>query len=361
MSDTKLMQRALQLARRGRGAVEPNPMVGAVLARDGVILAQGYHRKFGQRHAEIDALRDAREDDIDPSGCDLYVTLEPCCHHGKTPPCAEAIIDANIARVFVAMEDLNPQVAGQGIAQLRAAGIEVHVGLCEAEATQLNEPYIKRTTIGLPWVIVKWAQTLDGKTATAGGDSQWISNEQSRRIVHQLRGRVDAIIVGINTALHDNPILTARDVRPRRIARRVVIDPRARLPRDANVFNDDAPLTVAVNDPSAADLPGAEIVSLPLENVLRHLADAHGATNVLVEGGATLVGSLIEAKLVDELIVFTAPKLLGDDRALGAVRGLACERIADALPLQLRQVRRVGDDVMCRYVVGDDARGKDRS
>jgi diaminohydroxyphosphoribosylaminopyrimidine deaminase/5-amino-6-(5-phosphoribosylamino)uracil reductase len=355
MSDTRMMQRALRLARRGRGAVEPNPMVGAVLARQGVVLAEGYHRKFGGRHAELDALRDAHEDDIDPSGCDLYVTLEPCCHHGKTPPCTEAIIDANIARVFVAMEDPNPQVAGKGVAQLRDSGIEVHVGMHEADARQLNEAYIKRVTTGLPWVIVKWAQTLDGKTATASGDSQWISNDQSRRIVHQLRGRVDAIMVGINTALNDNPTLTARGVRPKRIARRVVIDPNGKLPHDANLCHGDAPLTVAVEKRTTADLPGAEIINLPLDRVLRHLAGEHDATNVLVEGGATLIGSLLEARLVDELIVFTAPKLLGDDRALGAVRGLASERIADALPLKLRQVRRVGDDVVCRYVVGEGA------
>jgi diaminohydroxyphosphoribosylaminopyrimidine deaminase/5-amino-6-(5-phosphoribosylamino)uracil reductase len=355
MNHQTIMQRALRLAARGRGAVEPNPMVGAVVARDGVILSEGYHRKFGGRHAEIDALRDAHQDDIDPGGCDLYVTLEPCCHHGKTPPCTEAIIDANIARVFVAMQDPNPQVAGQGIAQLRDAGIDVRIGLHEADARQLNEAYLKRVATGLPWVICKWAQTLDGKTATAGGDSQWISNERSRRVVHQLRGRVDAIMVGVNTAVRDSPSLTARDVRRRRVARRVVVDPNGKLPRDATLCNGDAPLTVAVDPGKRAriDLPGAELIDLPLENVLRHLAAEHGATTVLVEGGARLIGSLLDAKLVDELIVFAAPKLLGDERALGAVCGLTCDKIVCAMPLRLRKVRRLDDDLMLNYLVGD--------
>ncbi len=322
------MKRALRLAKRGQGYVEPNPMVGAVLVRDNQIVSEGYHRRCGGAHAEIEALRGV----VGPGGRaeDLYVTLEPCCHHGKTPPCTDAIIGAQVRRVFVAMEDPFEQVAGKGIAALREAGIEVHVELCESEARQLNEPYIKRVTTGLPWVIVKWAQTLDGKIATHTGDGQWISNERSRRVVHQLRARVDAIMVGVNTVIADDPQLTARGVRIRREAKRVVIDPNGRLPRGAKVLG-DGPATI--------------ITSPPLRDVLRSL----DATNVLVEGGATLIGSLFAEGLVDQVIAFVAPKVLGG--GLSAVGELTIDRIAGAQQLGLRRIKRIGDDVMLDYRV----------
>ncbi len=365
------MRRALHLAARGRGAVEPNPMVGAVFVRDGRIIAEGWHRRFGGPHAEIDALNRAiGGDDAALREAELYVSLEPCCHHGKTPPCTDALIAAGLRRVAVAMVDPNPQVAGRGIARLRDAGIDVHVGLLENEARQLNEPFIKRQTVGRPWVIAKWAQTLDGAIATRTGDSRWISNDCSRRVVHQLRGRVDAVMVGIGTVLADDPLLTARDVPRRRIARRVVVDPRLRISLQSQLVRsiDRAPLLLAVSATTlrsrgrrvaALRRLGAEVIALPrqrgaagaldLGRLLTHLADAHDATNVLVEGGATLLGHLFRQSHVDQVLAFVAPRVLGDRQAVAAVAGLDPRRVADARGLELVHHRLVGGDMLLDY------------
>jgi len=365
------MTRALAVAARGLGRVEPNPMVGAVLLRDGEAVAEGWHTAYGGPHAEVAALAAAREAGVDPGGLTMAVSLEPCSHHGKTPPCADALIAAGVARVVVAMTDPNPEVAGRGIARLRAAGVEVVEGVLEAEARQLNRAYLKRVEAGRPWVTLKWAQTLDGRIATASGDSKWITGDAARRRVHELRGRVDAVMVGIGTAVADNPRLTARGVEVRRVARRVVVDPALRLPRDSHLLTDDGPpVTLATSgkaDPTG--LPGAvEIFKLntmferqgsdggspgvlELGPLMRHLAEAHGATNVLVEGGAKLAGALFEQGLVDEVWAFVAPRVAGDDSARGAVSGLRCLRIDDTLRLTLEAVERVGDDVLLRYVV----------
>lgn len=345
IDEVKWMTEALQLARRGQGRVEPNPMVGAVLVRDGRVVARGLHERFGEAHAEVNALADARRRGVDVRGATMAVTLEPCSHHGKTPPCAEALVAAQVGRVIVGTGDPDPRVSGRGIACLRAAGIAVDVGVCEAEARELVAPFVKRVTTGLPWVIVKWAQTLDGRIATSTGDSKWISNEQSRRFVHELRARVDAIVVGVGTAIADDPALTARGVEVKRAALRVVIDPRNRLPRTAKMLHDAGPpVLVAGRDiPFAGGDP---------EPVLRWLAQERGATNVLVEGGATLVGSLFAHGHVDQVLAFIGPKLLGDERAVGAVRGLRVERIARATPLLLRAVERFGDDVLLDYRAG---------
>ena len=218
--------RALDLAERGRGYVEPNPLVGAVLVNDGRVVGEGWHERFGQAHAEINALARAGEA---ARGATCYVTLEPCCHVGKTPPCTDALIRAGVARVSAALEDPFPQVAGQGAQRLRAAGIPVGIGLCAREARRQNAPYLQLLRSGRPYVHAKWAMTLDGKIATRSGDSKWISNEASRRPVHELRGRMDAILVGIGTVLADDPMLTARPAGPR-VATRVILDGRARLP-----------------------------------------------------------------------------------------------------------------------------------
>src|SRR5207253_7885382 len=216
-------RRALELAERGRGYVEPNPLVGAVVVHDGRIIGEGWHQRYGEAHAEVNALTAAGDA---ARGATLYVTLEPCCHHGKTPPCTDAVLRAGVQRVVAAMLDPFPQVSGKGADLLRAAGVTVDVGLCEAEARRLNAPYLKLLATGLPYVTAKWAMTLDGKIATRTGDSKWISNEASRRRVHELRGRMDAIIVGIGTALADDPLLTARPTGPRTPAR-IVLDSRA--------------------------------------------------------------------------------------------------------------------------------------
>ena len=372
-SEQRFMGRALRLAKRGQGRVEPNPMVGCVLARDDRVLAEGYHRRFGGAHAEVEALDQCRSRGTDPAGCTVFVSLEPCAHHGKTPPCTDALIEARVSRVHVAIEDPAPHASGRGLAKMRDAGIDVRVGMCDVEARQLNEPFFRCVTTGRPWVITKWAQTLDGAIATSGGDSQWISNEQSRRLVHRLRARVDAIVVGVGTVLADDPLLTARGVPVRRRARRVVLDPRLRLPDDARLvrtLDESNPVTIAVQQDLLADRPermeqlasrGVEFVGLPataeegrhleLEPLLKHLWEARFATNVLVEGGSRLLGSIFQQGLVDQVIAFVAPKVLADADSPGPIGGAAKTLIRDAHSLELRSIRRVGDDVVVDYRV----------
>ncbi len=371
MPDEEFMREAIKLARLGEGLVEPNPMVGAVIVRDGRIVARGYHARYGGLHAEAQALIDCQKRGIDPAGSTICVTLEPCCHHGKQPPCAEAVIKAGINRVVVGMPDDFEPVAGGGIPMLRGAGIKVDVGICRQEAEQLAEPYLKRGRTGLPWVIVKWAQTLDGKTATHTGDSKWISGEASRHRVHEVRARVDAIIVGIGTVRADDPTLTARDVEVKRIARRVVIDPRLSLPNPCKLLDtlDQAPLTIAVDQKLFDDEPdrlrtfadlGVELLGLPLlaecddstrekldlRPLFEHLGQTHRAMNILTEGGSYLNGALLRQGLADQVLAFIAPKVVGDPNALDAVTGQTCERIADSTHLSLRTVEQLGDDVL---------------
>ena len=376
MDDESLMREAIRLAWAGQGWVEPNPMVGAVLVRDGQVIGRGFHGRFGGPHAEVEALNDCRKQGHDPAGATAYVTLEPCCHYGKQPPCAKALIEAGIRRVMIGMPDPFEPVAGGGVPMLREAGIEVEIGLCRDEAEQLAEPYTKRNRAGLPWVIAKWAQTLDGKTATHTCDSKWISGEASRRRVHEIRARVDAILIGIGTAIADDPTLTARDVQVKRIARRVVVDPDLRLPSTSKLINtlDRAPLTIAVDQQLFDEQPdrlkamvdrGVEVVGLPgytdsvdqskprlaLKPLLEHLSQSHQAVNVLTEGGAGLHGALLSQGLADQVLSFVAPKIVGDARALAAVTGLDCERIADSTKLSLRSVEQIGEDVLIDYRV----------
>ena len=346
-------------------------MVGCVIVRGDRVLGEGFHRSFGKAHAEIEALKKA--DDV--RGATVYVMLEPCCHHGKTPPCVEALIRAGVERVVAAVQDPNPLVAGQGFAALRKAGIRVDVGVCAAQAQELISPFAHRLQTGRPWVIAKWAQTLDGCIATSTGDSRWISNEHSRTMVHRLRARVDAVLVGIGTVLADDPMLNAREVPRRRIARRVVIDPSLRLPLKSKlvrtVASHDLPLTVATSKASAKGAAaatlrerGVEVIALPrlgeglgLSTLLAHLASTHAATNVLAEGGAGLLGSLFAQQLVQEAQVFIAPKLLGDAAGLHAVQRGCFRQIAEALPLELVQQRRCDGDVWLRYLSRGTAGG----
>lgn len=366
--DDHFIRHALTLARRGRGYVEPNPMVGAVVVRDGRIIGEGYHRRFGGSHAEIHALRAAGSA---ARGSTLYVTLEPCCHHGKTPPCTRAVIEAGVSRVVAAMVDPNPRVAGDGMRQLEQAGIATQVGPLTHQALELNEPFIKRQVTNLPFVIAKWAATLDGAIATATGHSQWISNPRSRRLVHQLRARVDAVVVGIGTALADNPMLTARDAKPRRVARRLVIDPRLELPIDSALVQsaEDVPLTVATSADALArqadhvrqlQAAGVELLRLPvsrgrldLAHAMRYLVETHDATNVLVEGGAGTHGAFFEQGLVDEVWAFIAPRLVGDGQHLPPLRSprQPLARMDQATRLELRTTRRLDDDLFLRYRV----------
>jgi diaminohydroxyphosphoribosylaminopyrimidine deaminase/5-amino-6-(5-phosphoribosylamino)uracil reductase len=355
LPDGHPMRQALALAEKGRGGVEPNPLVGAVVERDGRIVGRGWHRRFGGPHAEVFALQEAGDAG---RGATLFVTLEPCCHHGKTPPCTDAVLRAGIARVVAAMTDPFPAVAGGGLAVLRAAGLAVEVGPGEDQARRLNAPYLTLLTQKRPHVHVKWAMTLDGKIATRSGDSKWISNEASRRRVHELRGRMDGILVGIGTALADDPQLTARPPGPR-TATRLVLDSHARLSPDSVLVRTarDTPTLVA----TTADLPaeraaaleaaGCEVLRLPSPggkpDVAALLAELGRRrwTNLLVEGGGEVLGSFRDAGLIDEVHVFIAPRLAGGAAAPGPVGGLGVDRIAEALSLGGWDVEELAGDV----------------
>jgi diaminohydroxyphosphoribosylaminopyrimidine deaminase/5-amino-6-(5-phosphoribosylamino)uracil reductase len=352
------MRKALALAEYGRGAVEPNPLVGAIVVRDGASVGEGWHQRYGGPHAEVHALEAAGPA---ARGATLYVTLEPCCHQGKTPPCTDSVLQAGISRVVAAMPDPFPQVSGKGADILRAADVVVDFGVCEAEARRLNAPYLKRLATGLPYVHLKWAMTLDGKIATRTGDSQWISNEASRRRVHQLRSRMDAIIVGIGTALTDDPLLTARPPGPR-VALRVVLDSRARLPLTSKLVTSsaDVPTFVAITGKAPSEgveaLRGAgcEVLSLAANgdrpDVVKLLQELgrRSFTNVLVEGGAEVAGSFFDAGAVDEVHVFLATKIIGGADAPAPVAGSGIDRIAEALSLDHRTVEILENDVYVR-------------
>ena len=360
------MERALSLARLALGSTSPNPAVGAVIAKDGVIIGEGYTQPPGAAHAEIVAIKQAGEES---RGATMYVTLEPCCHFGRTPPCTQTIIEGGIAEVHIATLDPNPLVSGRGKASLDDAGIKTELGEREEEARELNEAYIKFITTGLPFVTVKFAMSLDGKIATKTGDSKWISGEESREYVHRLRRVADAIMVGVNTILDDDPRLTARHgldqagVQEKPI--RVVVDSKARTPPTAQVFKQPGRTIVAVTTaapPSnikVLEKAGAEVLELPsrealvdLEALLAELGKRE-MTSVLVEGGGTLLGSffkLHEKCLADKVIAFIAPVIIGGRDAKLAVGGKGAERITDALQLSRVKIERFGDDVMiCGY------------
>ncbi len=253
--DETWMRKAVELAERGRGHVEPNPLVGAIIVRDGRAVGEGWHQQYGQAHAEVNALAAAGDA---AHGATLYVTLEPCCHHGKTPPCTDAVLHAGIARVVAALADPFPLVAGQGAARLRSAGVAVEFGVCADLARRQNAPYLKLLAAGRPYIHAKWAMTLDGKIATRTGDSQWISSDASRRVVHELRGRMDGILVGIGTALADDPLLTARPPGPR-TATRVILDAQARLPLDCRLVRTarEVPTLIATTPAAPAETVAA--------------------------------------------------------------------------------------------------------
>ena len=353
------MSRALELAERGRGCVEPNPLVGAVVVRDGQLVGEGWHQHYGEAHAEVNALAAAGEAARDAT---LYVTLEPCCHRGKTPPCTEAVLRAGIHRVVAAMYDPFPAVAGQGAERLRQAGVLVAFGLCEAEARRLNAPYLKLLATGRPWIHAKWAMTLDGKIATRSGDSRWISNETSRRCVHELRGRMDAIIVGIGTVLADNPQLTARPPGPR-IPARIVLDSQGRIHDDAILVQTArvAPTILAATArlPDARRIAlqghGCEVLILPEHDgrvsvdVLLSELGRRRFTNVLVEGGSGVFGAYLDAAAIDELHIFIAPRLAGGAAATSAVGGHGVDKMAEALRLSEWTYRKMDGDL---YVHG---------
>lgn len=348
------MAQALRLAGRGRYTTFPNPRVGCVVVRDGQVVGEGWHERTGEAHAEVHALCLAGDK---ACGAELFVTLEPCSHQGRTPPCADALIAAGIRRAWVAMQDPNPLVAGQGIARLREAGIEVEVGLLQAAARELNRGFVSRMERGRPFVTLKLAASLDGRTAMASGESKWITGEAARADVHRLRAEAGAVLSSSATVLADDPALTVRTgERVERQPDRIVLDARGRVPADARVWHQDGAgrwWMVGSGSPAASHAAPAgparlEIVRnheglLDLPAVLAKLAKCE-INSVLVECGPTLAGALLRENRVDELVVYLAPSLLGDSaRGLASIPGL--ERLAARIQLQFTDVRRVGPDL----------------
>jgi diaminohydroxyphosphoribosylaminopyrimidine deaminase/5-amino-6-(5-phosphoribosylamino)uracil reductase len=360
--DQELLARAVDLAARGIGRVHPNPMVGAVIARDGEVLGEGWHEDFGGPHAEVNAIADAAGHDL--SGATMYVSLEPCCHTGKTGPCTEAIIAAGLGRVVVGSDDPSTKASGRGLGILRDEGVEVVVadGELAERARLLNQRFRKHARTGRPWVLFKSAMTLDGKVATRGGDSQWISGEESRQLAHYWRASVDAVVVGIGTALADDPRLTARVPDVVRQPRRVVFDGMARLPLTSQLVREaaDLPLTVVVSRAAsrsavdALEAHGVDVIVASGENEparVRSALTQLGAydppvTSVLLEGGPHLAGAFLDAGEIDQIRLFLAPLVLGGANARDPLEGEGVERIADAVRALTLEVERVGDDVL---------------
>jgi len=358
------MRQALTIAALGIGRVEPNPAVGAVIVDDSRrLVGQGYHEQFGGPHAEVGAIEEAGDY---ARGGTMYVTLEPCAHHGKTPPCAEAIIKAGLKRVVIAMRDPFPKVDGRGIDLLRKAGIEVEVGLLEEDARRLTAPFRKLTETGLPYVHAKWAMTLDGRIATASGDSKWITSEETRVRGHRLRGRMDAILVGSGTVLADDPMLTARVGAPVRKATRIVFDSQAKIPLDSQLVATAKETPVLVITSGRADrakvdqLRQKEVEVLQLasdpsenraaavQNVLEELGRRR-MTNILVEGGGQLLGAFFDAEQVDEAHVFLGPKIIGSGDARSPICGEGRRWIADAAEFELLSHESIGSDIYLKY------------
>ncbi|MDI3311619.1 MAG: bifunctional diaminohydroxyphosphoribosylaminopyrimidine deaminase/5-amino-6-(5-phosphoribosylamino)uracil reductase RibD [Thermoanaerobacterium sp.] len=351
----KYMKRALQLAKLGLGHTNPNPLVGAVIVKNGRIIGEGYHEYYGGPHAEINALKNAKED---VKGAQLYVTLEPCCHYGKTPPCVDAIIESGIKDVFIAMEDPNGLVAGKGIKKLKEAGLNVYTGLLKDEAERVNEVFIKYITSREPYVILKSAMTIDGKISTFTGDSKWITNEKSREYVHKVRSSVMAIMVGINTVIKDNPSLTVR-LQGYKNPLRVIVDSHGRIPLDANVVIDKSAKTLIVttdmmpyNKLKALNELGVDVVTtekrdnkVDLKKLIYTLGE-RGIDSILIEGGGTLNYSALKEGIVDKVMFYIAPKIIGGSNSLTPVEGDGIDLIKDAIIVEKLDVKRFDDDIL---------------
>lgn len=360
------MEHALQLARQGLGRTSPNPCVGAVVVKEGRVVGEGYHACAGAPHAEIQALRRAGPA---ARGATLYVTLEPCVHYGRTPPCAPEVVRAGIKRAVIAMLDPNPVVKGKGVALLEASGIEVKVGVREEEAARLNEFFQKYITSGTPFVALKMAMTLDGKTATSCGASRWITGKEARTYVHELRNQYDAVLVGVGTVIADNPLLTTRLPQGGRNAKRIVLDSTLRLPLEAKILEPNPPAPALVVTTPRAPLAkretllqkGAEVVvvgekggRVNLEELLKLLGDRE-VTSLLVEGGPTVNAAFLEAGLIDKVFIFIAPKILGGREAPGVVGGEGKKDLAEAWKLHRLEVKFHGEDLLVEgYLVKEE-------
>ncbi len=359
--DKKYILAALKLAQRGIGSVEPNPAVGAVLVKANQVVGKGWHRKFGGPHAEINALQDCQKLGVNPQGAAMYVTLEPCCHQAKTGPCTEAIIAAGLAKVIVAAIDPSEHANGKGIEKLRNARIEVETGVCETQARLLNAPFFKFAGTGKTWVILKWAQSIDGKVAYADTtrERQWISGQQSRKDVHKLRRRVQAILVGINTVIADDPLLTARPSKGKK-ATRIVLDSNLRIPLDCKLLatTKEAPVLILTSQQTLRENPqvvekvtqkGAEVLAYPEEEGVSNLhfltceLAKRNVSQLLVEGGPTVIASFLKEQLADQIVVYITPKILGREGSVGINPPMA--ELAEAVGLHHVEIERFGDDV----------------
>lgn len=354
------MAYALSMAELARGYTSPNPAVGAVLVQDGIVVGMGHTQPPGSAHAEVMAINQAGDM---AKGASMYVSLEPCCHHGKTPPCTEAIINSGISEVHVAIKDPNPKVSGKGIKRLEDAGIKITVGEHAQRATEINEGYFKYIQTGIPFIIAKFAMSLDGKIATRLGDSKWITSDEARNYAHGQRHIVDAIMVGAETVLADDPQLTARGYsgkggRAKQQPVRIIVDGKGRVPASARVFSEPGKTIVAVldcyfvHDKSRLSREGIEYLSLKSDNdsidlaeLMKVLGQRH-ITTVMVEGGSKLLGNIFDRRLVDKVLVFIAPIIIGGKEAKTAVGGSGVERVADALQLKDVKVERFGDEML---------------
>lgn len=345
LTNIKFMQLAIELAKKGMGKVSPNPMVGCVIVKNGKVISTGYHRYFGGLHAEVEALKKCKN----PKDAMMYVNLEPCCHYNKkTPPCVPQVIHAGIKRVVIAMKDPNPEVAGKGIKQLKIKNIKCKIGVLESEAKKLNEKYIKYITKKIPFVLLKMAYSIDGKTKTITGDSKWLSSEKSREAVHQLRSRTDAVLVGINTVLKDNPKLTSHG--KGKNPKRIVLDYGLKIPFDSNVLNGEAKTIIATSKNSdrvkkeKLKKMGIDIIELPSKKLVPILSRDNfldikklltelgkiGVSSLLVEGGETIAQSFLREKLVDKIMFFICPKIINDMKYMKnavAVKNISVKKI----------------------------------
>ena len=361
MDDEQWMKRALRLAEKGRGRTSPNPVVGAVLVKRGRVVGEGYHARIGGAHAEINALRQAREK---ARGAALYLNLEPCTHYGRTPPCVPQVIKAGVKRVVIGVEDPNPLVNGKGIEALRKAGLHVNVGVLEKECRRLNEAFCKYILRKEPFVVLKVAATLDGKIATRNGDSKWISGEASRRFVHKLRDQADGVLVGIGTVLRDDPLLTAR-TKEGRDPYRIVLDSRLKIPEGAKVFESSPSKVILATTGSAPrdkierlEKRGVQVLIVDsregrvnLRSCLCKLAEI-GVMNLLVEGGSRVNGSFLDEGLIDKCFLFLSPRLIGDPQALGIFSGRGASSLEEAVVLKEVKTKRIGEDIIVEGYLG---------
>lgn len=361
-SKERFMRAAIELAKKGEGWTNPNPLVGAVIVKENQIIGQGYHHKYGDLHAERDALRDCRERGNDPSGAQIFVTLEPCCHTGKQPPCVEAIVEAGIKKVVVGSRDPNPLVSGKGAAFLREHGVEVEEDFLRSECDALNFIFFHYITSKTPYVALKYAMTADGKIATASGKSKWISCQESRDFVHQLRNKYSCIMAGIGTVLADDPLLTCR-IPGGRNPTRIICDSSLRIPLDSQLVQTatEVPTIVACADSAGIDKEkalaqkGVQVIRcgtkrVDLSILMQKLA-AQNLDSVLVEGGGQLNFSLLQAGLVQRVYSFVAPKIFGGAAAPSPVAGSGVLEVADAFSLEQTDARKIGSDVLIEYEV----------